>query len=307
MRLCNYPTAIMLLGMFLLYSCGQKGQSDEQETPISSSAKEGSGIETLFDLIANGKNVPKDLRSQYFSDVLKGELSKQANVTIKGESHRKDGNLDVIVFKAESGSKCLTLYVAAFLSGKMVAHQPAPSCDNTIVINDNRTFDVISSTKEKLKDEEIIIAEKTTQYLDRYEIVDDGGFMFDAPDTIIAINILKERAIDNYVCYDGDAKKLRIWVGFGKNGNANKVKYKGMKESIDLVLFKESDDQNKGGPYPVYTDSYYEVLDGKVNGVYELTKSANWYYVHYTRGKDGKVFGFTIDHEADPFGKKPCF
>jgi len=29
--------------------------------------------------------------------------------------------------------------------------------------------------------------------------------------------------------------------------------------------------------------------------------------VEYKRGTDGKIFNFTIDHNANPYGKEPCF
>jgi hypothetical protein len=49
------------------------------------------------------------------------------------------------------------------------------------------------------------------------------------------------------------------------------------------------------------------MVDGKENGQYRITHSGIWDYVEYKRGTDGKIFNFTIDHNANPYGKEPCF
>jgi hypothetical protein len=73
------------------------------------------------------------------------------------------------------------------------------------------------------------------------------------------------------------------------------VQYRGQAESIPLLKIDE-DLQNEGA-YPTTETTYQEILDGEVNGTYLLTHSGNWDYAQYTRGRDGKVFSFTIDHE----------
>ena len=74
---------------------------------------------------------------------------------------------------------------------------------------------------------------------------------------------------------------------------------------MQLVHSKENFDGQ--GAYPVIEDYYKEMVDGKENGQYKITKSGNWVYVEYKRGTDGKIFKFTIDHNANPYGKAPCF
>lgn len=116
---------------------------------------------------------------------------------------------------------------------------------------------------------------------------------------------LKE--IKYYICYNEDTKKkITIWVGFNDKSDPVQVKYKGSPEPMDIV-FKNEVNTNVGGAYPVLVTYYDEIYDGKVNGQYVFTKSGNWYYAEYTRGRDGKVFKFTIDHDANPFGTSPCF
>ncbi|WBL22805.1 hypothetical protein [Zunongwangia sp. HRR-M8] len=109
-----------------------------------------------------------------------------------------------------------------------------------------------------------------------------------------------------YICYTSDNdKNKRIWIELGEDGKANKVKYEGQKETIDLKYTKE--EYSEGGAHPTITKYYDEIYKGEVNGTYTLIHSGVWDYVTYTRGRDGKEFNYTIDHEKDPYGNKPCF
>lgn len=130
-------------------------------------------------------------------------------------------------------------------------------------------------------------------------------------DTVIisddTITIEKEIIIDHYICYKNDKdSSLYIWVSFAKKIGAIQVKYKGQKEGIDL-LFDREEFLCDGCAHPTIHKYYNEIYGGKVNGVYKLTHSGVWDYVEYTRGKDGKVFNFTIDHLKNHYGKTPCF
>jgi hypothetical protein len=110
-----------------------------------------------------------------------------------------------------------------------------------------------------------------------------------------------------YICYkENNNENLQLWIGFDEKAKASKVKYKGMNLDMDLVFVKEVD-ENEGGPYPVLAEYYNEIYEEKLNGVYKLTKSGNWYYAEYTRKSDSKVFNFTIDIEANNFNNRPCF
>ena len=116
----------------------------------------------------------------------------------------------------------------------------------------------------------------------------------------------KARQVDHYICYTNDDKKeMRIWISFDKDGKAVQVKYEGQKKGINLTFNKE--DYKEGNAYPTTTTYYKEIYGGKVNGKYKLTHAGIWDYTEYTRAKDGKVFNFTIDHDANPYGKEPCF
>lgn len=108
-----------------------------------------------------------------------------------------------------------------------------------------------------------------------------------------------------YICYNSDDNNSKIWVGFNDSEKATRIKYLGQQESIELQHTKQ--DFLKGGAYPTIIDYYNEIYNGKVNGTYKLTKSGIWYYVTYTRGKDGKEFKYTIDQNLTPFSSKPCF
>ncbi len=114
--------------------------------------------------------------------------------------------------------------------------------------------------------------------------------------------ITKTNTNDSYVCFtENQNKKLKIWVSYTEGGRALKVKYKGQDKAIDLHYIKtEYNDRT-------ITSYYNEFYEGKINGNYTITHVGNWDYVTYTRGKDNKKFEFTIDHEKNPWGSKPCF
>ena len=119
-------------------------------------------------------------------------------------------------------------------------------------------------------------------------------------------NASKKTETFEYVCFtNNDDKSKRIWVEFSKNGKANRIKYEGQNEPILLEHTKE--DYVEGGVHPTIKNYYNEIYDGKINGQYILTHSGVWDYVKYIRGKDGKEFNYTIDHDADPYSSKPCF
>ncbi len=112
--------------------------------------------------------------------------------------------------------------------------------------------------------------------------------------------------VDYFICYKNNKNpKMLIWISFTNKGKAIELKYKGQKDTIPLEFEKK--ESTKGGAYPIVYEYYNEILDNKINGKYLLTHSGNWDYVEYTRGKDGKIFKFTIVHDANPYGKEPCF
>ncbi|WP_299892197.1 hypothetical protein [uncultured Lacinutrix sp.] len=116
---------------------------------------------------------------------------------------------------------------------------------------------------------------------------------------------IKPAIIEHYICYtNNDKKDMRIWISFSKE-KAIQIKYNGQQDAIDLIFDKET--YIKGGSHPTIIKYYNEIYNDKVNGIYKLTHSGNWDYVEYTRGKDSKIFNFTIDHNANPYGKTPCF
>ncbi|MEM6767945.1 MAG: hypothetical protein AAF655_23630 [Bacteroidota bacterium] len=112
--------------------------------------------------------------------------------------------------------------------------------------------------------------------------------------------------VDHYICYTNDEGTTgRIMISFTEEGKVLWVQYEGQSASIALA-FEREETHDDGIIYSI--DTYYqEIYEEKVNGQYKLTHSGNWDYVRYTRGKDGKEFRFTIDHDANPYGSSPCF
>lgn len=112
--------------------------------------------------------------------------------------------------------------------------------------------------------------------------------------------------INHYICFTNDSGSTgRIMISFTEEEKALEVKYEGQTSSIKLELEREV--IHEDGLVPSVDSYYQELYEGKVNGQYKLTHSGNWDYVTYTRGRDGKKFTFTIDHDANPYGSSPCF
>lgn len=111
---------------------------------------------------------------------------------------------------------------------------------------------------------------------------------------------------DHYICFTNDKNtSRRIWVSFTKDNIAIEIKYEGQTEGIELKFTHE--EYIEGGTHPTIINYYDEIYNGTINGRYKLTHSGIWDYLEYTRGRDSKTFNFTIDHNADPYGKTPCF
>lgn len=120
------------------------------------------------------------------------------------------------------------------------------------------------------------------------------------------VSVKEDLTVDHYICYlDDKTSSKKIWISFNQKEKAIRIKYKGQTDSIQLIF--EREEYIKGGTHPTIINYYSERYNGKTNGVYKLTHSGNWDYVEYIRGKDNKVFNFTIDHNAKSYGKKPCF
>ena len=115
--------------------------------------------------------------------------------------------------------------------------------------------------------------------------------------------------VDHYICYDQDDGNLKISVAYNDLEDAVSVQYRGQAEA--LPLRKTDTTLNTEAAAPTRTTTYDELLDGRKNGTYTLTKSGNNYYVVYTRGRDGKTFRFTSDAErsfgSGAFRRTPCY
>ncbi|MEL6193591.1 MAG: hypothetical protein AAFR66_16135 [Bacteroidota bacterium] len=112
--------------------------------------------------------------------------------------------------------------------------------------------------------------------------------------------------VSHYICYTNDSGTTgRIWISFTEEEKALEIRYEGQISSLKLEYEREV--IHEDGLVPSIDTYYQELYEGKVNGQYKLTHSGNWDYVVYTRGRDGKEFTFTIDHEANPYGSTPCF
>ena len=113
----------------------------------------------------------------------------------------------------------------------------------------------------------------------------------------------------HYICYKADDNSnLAISIAFDEKDNALSIQYKGQDEAMDLTFLK---DATKEGSTTI-EKHYKEMYEGKENGVLKLTHAGNYDYAEYTRGKDGKVFKFTIDHDltvgdGGGYRTSPCY
>ena len=210
-------------------------------------------------------------------------------------TYHKNGKIDCI--HESSGGGALS-YCFDEKGEKLFSYDYDPENTKFILSKNIRDF--------YLRDSEKILNEIKT--LSSSEYNDEEKIEINAAEEEIILN--KEtspKSPNYYICYsENNNENLQLWIGFDEKAKATKVKYKGMSLDMDLVFVKEVD-ENEGGPYPVLAEYYNEIYEEKVNGVYKLTKSGNWYYAEYTRKSDSKVFNFTIDIEANNFINSPCF
>lgn len=121
------------------------------------------------------------------------------------------------------------------------------------------------------------------------------------------ITVASPDTVSYYICYNEDNdSRLNLSIGFNNNRRALSVKYKGMNSSMNLIFIRV-ENKNPDGPYPVLVEYYNEIYQGKVNGAYKLTHSGSWDFAEYTRGKDKKIFSFTIDRNYNSYSYNPCF
>ena len=223
------------------------------------------------------------------------------NVTVLGY-HQDDNKRHIVSYNMETDTPCEITHIAVFDStGTALSDRAYRNCDCNEYLCSGQIIRLTESG-------EIMVLTRTwgesRPYEEQetfYEINADGGLQKIENNTTTEIENTY-----SYVCFNEDSlSNLSLWLAFEK-GVAKKVKYKGMEEAMDLAFIKDTN-TNVGGSYPVIEAMYHEIYGGKTNGTYLHTHSGNWDYVKYIRGKDGKVFNFTIDHDKNPHGDYPCF
>jgi hypothetical protein len=208
----------------------------------------------------------------------------------------KNGKIDCIHEGSGGGA---TSWCFDENGGKLFSYNYDPDNNPFILSKDIRDFYLIDT--EKILNE--IKTLRSSEYNDEEKIEINAA----EEKNRITNEETGPKSPNYYICYsENNNKNLQLWIGFDEKAKATKVKYKGMSLDMDLVFVKEVD-ENEGGSYPVLAEYYNEIYEEKVNGIYKLTKSGNWYYAEYTRKSDSKVFNFTIDIGANNFSDGPCF
>ena len=123
---------------------------------------------------------------------------------------------------------------------------------------------------------------------------------------IVLINFSSKA--QQYMCFSNDKNSsMQLSIYFDNDGNAKAVIYKGQTKWINLK-FVRNIEENSGGAYPVISELYSELFNGKSTVTYKITKSGIWYYVVYKRKKDNKIFKFTIIEDTlNQVYTEPCF
>ena len=215
---------------------------------------------------------------------------------IVSNTFHKNGKIDCI---HESSGGGATSWCFDENGGKLFSYNYDPDNNPFILSKDIRDFYLLDT--EKILNE--IKTLRSSEYNDEEKIEINAA----EEKNRITNEETGPKSPNYYICYsENNNKNLQLWIGFDEKAKATKVKYKGMSLDMDLVFVKEVD-ENEGGSYPVLAEYYNEIYEEKVNGIYKLTKSGNWYYAEYTRKSDSKVFNFTIDIGANNFSDGPCF
>lgn len=101
--------------------------------------------------------------------------------------------------------------------------------------------------------------------------------------------------------------ELRLYhdAGIGWSGGA--VRYAGSRDSLPLV--RESEDAEEmvpGRPYQ-FTTTWLEMLEGRVNGRYEMvSQGAHIYSMTYTHARTGRQTAFSWAADIDASGENGC-
>ena len=215
---------------------------------------------------------------------------------IVSNTFHKNGKIDCIHEGSGGGA---TSWCFDENGGKLFSYNYDPDNNPFILSKDIRDFYLLDT--EKILNE--IKTLRSSEYNDEEKIEINAA----EEKNRITNEETGPKSPNYYICYsENNNKNLQLWIGFDEKAKATKVKYKGMSLDMDLVFVKEVN-ENEGGSYPLLAEYYNEIYEEKVNGIYKLTKSGNWYYAEYTRKSDSKVFNFTIDIGANNFSDGPCF
>jgi hypothetical protein len=185
--------------------------------------------------------------------------------------------------------------------GEFSKHGVLISNSNTVLIK-NSKFKLCTYGLAALNSKNISIKQNIFSEIRKHQIKDGDSpqfkqYKYKINDT--------EKVVDHYICYKNETDpESSIMLSFTAYGNALEVKYKGKEDIMDLEYINEDEPEYQSTTSVKY---YNELYKGKVNGTYIVTRSGNWSDVVYTRGNDGNIFSFSIDHEANPYGKSPCF
>ncbi len=105
----------------------------------------------------------------------------------------------------------------------------------------------------------------------------------------ISLNALAtlERSVG---CFSSASKKINIkFVSIYDNGvPLSYVEYKNAQQSIPLLFSKKTEENVEDGRPAEVTTTWFEVIDGKLNGQYIIMSQGARYYNFMYKGKNGK-------------------
>lgn len=101
-------------------------------------------------------------------------------------------------------------------------------------------------------------------------------------------------------CFSSDNNKMKLkYVEIYDNKTPlSYVKYSKSTSSIPLVFSKETEEEVEGGRPAERNTTWLEVVDGKINGKYEIMSQGGRYYSFIYKGSNGKEVNFNEDVDA---------
>lgn len=112
----------------------------------------------------------------------------------------------------------------------------------------------------------------------------------------------------NVSCFTTENNKVKIkYVEINDDGTAlGYVNYSKSMSSIPLVFISKTESKVEGGRPVERNITWLELVDGKLNGKYEIMSQGGRYYSFIYKGSNGKSLSFNEDVDAYNADRDDC-